>query len=363
MNKEIRKNWKVIGELIGGSLIEADRKNLSSPIFNMKEKATNSLDNSNLSGVLSILSILGLIEIDSQYNVLVKNSLSFFPLKSLSEYLINQKPVVDTSDPERDKRNFLLNFTEGLETIREEYIRDGKIQGKEIHNVDIVNVIIKGRKLTWRGFKDVYLHIYHPKWGKYHLIGLGVREGEHFSTDFAEYIIIKRLKLNKKQFSIDRYYRTEEVSFITISGSHMALTRYNIIGFTLDKLNLDIGKHLEELVKTNNEFEDYSFRWFTIDEINNLLGKKGEKIMESTPQLLSKSESKKIYNIGIIKNKLEWKRVFIILMFIIGSLAIFYLRQFLLLLNFENYLIQNISGLSQILTTILAIFSYKLFEK
>lgn len=244
-------------------------------------KIAESMNIDSMIGTIKILSILGIIVIDNNGFVRTTGKYARFALGSLSKFLICSLPVVTQPDIDADEERYMTQITSALETVRR-----NKIGISPIYFVDIVNVIIKGKQIRKYREKEVYLHIYHPDWEAYHLIGLGKRV-ERSLEELAHRALEVKLKLQPHQYAFEPSLNPDTVSYTDISGSHGAITKYTINAKVIKSFELDLNSHLKKLIENpNNNIHEATFRWFTIEEIIRGISDDQERIMPSTPLLM-----------------------------------------------------------------------------
>ena len=233
-----------------------------------------------LFSILSFLAILGFIEIGDDNDVVISSK---YPNLAISAIKARVDLALSVSHNLRDteKKRFFRDFTKNLEFVRKE------LNGEEkpIHTREMVNIIIRGKKIKNWKFRDVFLHILHPDWHEYHLIGLGKR-GESSTDALVHKAINLRLGLEQTNYDIDPNIKPPVIEFLAISKSQGALTQYRIHTRVVKKLKLDLNKHLKALIKDNAKYSLDSFKWFSMEEINQRIVN-GMSVMESTARVLN----------------------------------------------------------------------------
>ncbi|MBI5951497.1 MAG: hypothetical protein HY865_07550 [Chloroflexi bacterium] len=229
--------------------------------------------------ILSILAILGFVEIGDDEDVIISSKYPHLAISALKERLDLSFPVLHNLRDEEKKRYF-REFTKSLEMIRSES------QGAEIpiHNRTMINIIIKGRQIKNWKHQDVFLHIFHPGWNEYHLIGIGMR-GENSTDELVHKAMKKRLHLEPIDYEIDNNINPPAIEYISISKSQGALTFYTIETRVVSKLKLDLNEHLKKEIQMGGDFTSKTFKWFSLEEIQQR-NVRGASIMESTPRVL-----------------------------------------------------------------------------
>lgn len=149
-----------------------------------------------------------------------------------------------------------------------------------LHRRRIVNVVIKSRKKRGWRFQTVYLHILHPKWDAYHLIGLSQKHTSETDEILIEKIMKQRLGLDPDEYVIDRNFRPAELKLVEVSESSGALTEYTYSIYFVERIRRSLS--LNRLMVEGKGV----FRWFTLEDIARKYGSQHEKIIFSTPTLM-----------------------------------------------------------------------------
>jgi hypothetical protein len=294
-----------IGECLLRLYEKGDHQNPGS--IELAEMLLNSgKENQNeLLGSLSILYTLGIITSNKANRFNISTKYARFALRSFIYFMVNSNVVARRSDTDEEDRKFMVAFTQSLEEQRR-----SKLNDEPIHERDIINVIIRGTQIrNWKK-TDVFLHVYHPKWHAYHLIGLGRKDQDISIDNLALRAMEIKLQLKPHQFNIDPSLKPSPIIFKDVSGSHGAITRYNIHTRILENFEKDIGKHLNDLMtQTRSIFNPISFRWFTQEEIKAEKSDNNETIMPSTSLVLNNIEPNKIpivaQNVGHIGDRIQ----------------------------------------------------------
>jgi len=169
---------------------------------------------------------------------------------------------------------YRVQITRALETFRE---ASTSIDHQPIHERRVVNVLVKARMVRYWRKRDVFLHMYHPDWGMYHLIGLGVEEPAESDESVAQRALAEQLRLQAGQYSLGRTSAPPNQECAMISRASGALTRYVFQLFKAEDVKARIPPR----------DESHRFRWFTWEEIQALRGEQGEWIMPSTLKIMS----------------------------------------------------------------------------
>lgn len=226
-----------------------------------------------LLGALAVLYGMNAIQIE---NGLIRPTTksACFLLGSVGKYLeLSNTP--ETSQEELQTNLCLL--TEVYERARRE---SHTVDRDPIHRRRIVNLVIKKRMRRDFREQDVYLHVYHPKWKAYHLIGLGQKKPEETDAVLISKAMSIRLGLMAQDYEVSTTFNPSDLSLIEISQTNGALTEYTFHTVFVKSIarTLDFG----ELTKADKG----PFRWFTMEEINRRCGSQGEPIMFSTPVIM-----------------------------------------------------------------------------
>ncbi len=319
-------------------------------------------------GALKILFILGIIEVDNNGVVRIRGKYSRFALGSLSDFLSRSLPVASQPDVDADEERYMTQFTNALEIVR----RD-KIGMSPQYSVEIVNVIIKGKQIRNFKEKEVYLHYYHPKWKAYHLIGLGKRT-EATTGELAHKAMEVKLNLQPHQYSFDPSLNPEPTSYIGISKSHGAITKYLINAKIVRSFSFNLNSHIKNLINDPlNGIHDSTFKWFTKEEIEEGISENLDEIMPSTPILISKLDlniikgaAGKVDHLGkhisiwkYFRNRIKIKTAIIFVALTIFFLIIpFFTEELIALFVDKNIpVLENFSNSFQIISNIAALIS------
>ena len=256
-----------------------------------------SSDQDLIKGAVSVLFSLGLLRAGKRGNLYISSKHSGFALKSLGQFMEANKQIAPDPINSGEDRAYVNSLTLLFEKARKQKFR----KVNPIHEVRVVNVIIKGIRNVGRETEDVFLHIFHKSWQQYHLAGIGQKETRESDLELAHRVMEEKLDIRSHQYHIVEGMKFDEIVFDGFSGSHGAITRYTVVGFALDSLEVDASKHIAELIDRYPSYSDYSFRWFSIDEMRKGISDNGEKIMESGARLLSSVNGSKIQNVsGIV---------------------------------------------------------------
>lgn len=314
-----------------------------------------------LYGALSVLRILGLISIDDNGAVRVTSRLAHFAIGSLSRFCNCSIPIFIDASNDSNVEKQLVDFTKSLESVR-----DMKIDGTNdpIHSRSILNVIIKSRQIRRGRKRDVYLHIYHPKWNAYHLVGISMKGNEESEDQLVTKAMEKEQLLllpNDYKIKVSKY---EPKKITEISHSTGAITEYTYIIKIATKISGKLS--FRKWINKKAEWGNQRYRWFTIEEIEQFKSKDEEKIFFSTPHLIreippedipvcvDKIEDDSMSPIDIILRKLTYSQLAIILLPLF--LLIIYLISpqsvvdVLAKLHVPSTILQNIAAIISILS-------------
>ena len=236
-----------------------------------------------LKGVLAFLRIIGLITIDRTSSIRATSRYAHYALGSLSKFLHSGIPVANEPIGKGEER-YLIDLTASLERMRLEKKALLKPEDRtHIHYRKIVNVIIKGRQRRKGRETDVYLHVYHPEWKAYHLVGLSHKDDTKADDEIAILALLNQVGLTPDQYELDSMINPKEVEWTGISCTSGALTKY---AFTVR-----VVKEVKVPLKLKNWVADGKFpadwfRWFTWEEILQKESNQGEPIMFTTPEVM-----------------------------------------------------------------------------
>ena len=233
-----------------------------------------------LLGALAVLRTMGVVDVTIDSVKAVSEGSSFF-LASLSKFLRESVPAISYA---RDTSTAYRDLTKIYESARI-YGEHSDVVGQEpLACRHVVNVVIKSRmKRDWQ-YRDAYLHVYHPDWREYHLIGLGSDPDPQRSIDedirIAERALQKYLDLEPGQYALSAPRLGRDLACDRISETTGALAHYTFMPLALSSLQgrLRGDQHLRE--------DRGPFRWFTRDEIDNGRSYYDEPIMWSTPYVM-----------------------------------------------------------------------------
>ena len=234
-----------------------------------------------LMGALVILHGMGLICIDADDKVGGTSRYACYALGSLSRFL--SVPVPAASKPVDDmEREYLVSLTKALEFAR---VENAQVDHAPLHSRRIVNVLVKSRQIRRWKVQEVYLHVYHPQWKQYHLVGLSHKDDSRTDEQIVELAMQNQVGLMPDQYRLDPTFNPSEVTLKRISATSGALTEYTLRLIAVKEIRVRL--RLQKWVK-EKKFEQDWFRWFTWEEIRQRESYQGEPIMFSTPLVMEK---------------------------------------------------------------------------
>jgi hypothetical protein len=244
-----------------------------------KASSITCLPESTLVGALAILYGMGLIDVNERGEVKVTSRHANFALGSLGKFLNASIPAVDgpVGDIERD---YLVGLTQALESLRME---KPQVNDAPLHSRKIVNVLIKSRQTRRWKAQDVYLHVYHPQWKQYHLVGLSHKDDSKKDQEIAAIALKRQVGLMPDQYSLDPVFNPPEMKIKRISATSGAFTEYIYRLMVVKEVKISLKLH--QLIEEKKFDRDW-FRWFTWEEIRQGESYQGEPIMFSTPIIL-----------------------------------------------------------------------------
>ena len=284
------ENFVLLGKILN-ALYEAGKprfetKTKSTSEINIDQHLGNALQNKEeilnyIQGGLDILKTLGLLTIDAGRNVQATSRYAHFAIGSLSKFLDSSVCVVDVPI-NKDEEKYLIDLTSSLEFIRTEVKKDSVDQAP-LHYRRIVNVIVKGRQIRNGKETDVYLHVYHPEWQAYHLVGLSHKNINETDDEVARKAMKKQLGLEPDQYELDNSFNPKDKEKVEISKTSGARTKYTYVLRAVKKINIELK--LKKWVG-EGKFQENWFRWFTWEEIKERKSFQNEPIIFSTPLVL-----------------------------------------------------------------------------
>lgn len=247
-----------------------------------------------LVGALAILRGMGLIHIDAHGMVRGISRHACYTLGSLSKFLSAAVPAADQGGGDKE-RDYLISLTKALECARGER---AQVSDKPLHARRIVNVLIKSRQIRHWTSQDVYLHVYHPQWKQYHLVGLSHKDDSKTDEEIARLALREKVGLRPEQYSLDTVFNPPEVTLQRISATSGALTEYTyrLKAVKEIKVKLKLQKWIKE-----KKFNRNWFRWFTWEEIKQRESEQGEPIMFSTPVVMEKIDDRSCIPLSVSK--------------------------------------------------------------
>ena len=280
-----------------------------------------------------------------------------FALGSLSKFLLAD--VSATDEPTNGiERNYLVNLTKALETMRTENL---KVDQEPLHRRRIVNVLIKGRQIRHWRLQSVYLHVYHNQWRQYHLVGLSHKDSSIDDEEIAKLALARQVGLEDDQYELDTAFNPTEVTFTQISATSGALTEYTVKLMSMKKLRVRL-----ELCKLMSEkrLDQQFFRWFTWEEIQRHESEHGEPIMLSTPEVMTGLDLNAIPTVALgeddvrrpvsvtqeLSSRFTRRQIAggVIILLLLASIG--FISRIGTLLNQDSTVLNNLANVSQILS-------------
>ena len=309
-----------------------------------------------LHGGLAILYSMGVIRLGPR-RVRATSRNAAHLLGSLSRYM--EQSVQAIQDPE-DRLGLYNQVVKTYETARLRWDQDTAIDRRPLHHCHVVNVVIKAQVTREWERKSVYLHVYHPEWRAYHLIGLGVDGSTQQSLERDKEVAREALRhfldLEQIQYEFDETINPDLIHLDKLSETSGAFTHYSYRVLVVGKIDaaLRATEHLRE--------ERGTFRWFTLEEIERGRGRNDETIMFSTLPIMRQlpAESIQASSIsvddvgqpiditGALGARFTRKQLVIVPGALVILLLIWLLPQAWPALSQSNPLIVNLSGLAQI---------------
>jgi len=129
------------------------------------------------------------------------------------------------------------------------------------------------------------MHVYHPEWKRYHLVGLSHKDDSKTDEEIAELALKLQVGLMPDQYNLDPVFSPPEIKLKRISATSGALTEYTFRLMAVKEIRVKL--RLRKLVNEGKFDRDW-FRWFTWEEIKQRESDHGEPIMFSTPPVMEK---------------------------------------------------------------------------
>lgn len=235
-----------------------------------------------LVGALAILRGMGLICVDAHGRVKGISRHARFALGSLGEFLNASVPAADERVDNRE-RTYLISLTKALESAR---VEKAQVDKEPLHSRRIVNVLIKGRQIRHWKSQDVYLHVYHPQWKQYHLVGFSHKDDSKTDQEIAQLALQQQVGLMPHQYTLDPVFNPPEETIRRISATSGALTEYTYRLMAVKEIRVKELRLQRSIEK--EKLDQNRFRWFTWEEIKREESEQGEPIMFSTPIIMGK---------------------------------------------------------------------------
>lgn len=224
-------------------------------------------------GALAILRAMNAVRVDTGSFCPTSRYALFF-MRSLGIFLERSSvPVIPRNAMEQNFRSFADVYERGrLDTPA--------IDHAPLHQRRIVNLIIKKRMMRDFRYQAVYLHVYHPKWEAYHLVGLSQHSPQEDDKVLVKKTMDRRFGLNPHDFEISTTFKPAELRLTEISRTSGVFTEYTFQVYFVQSISPELA--FDDLMKAGRG----PFRWFTLEEIERKKSDQGDVIMFSTPEIM-----------------------------------------------------------------------------
>lgn len=237
-----------------------------------------------LLGALAVLRGLGLVYVDAYGRVSSTSRYACYALGSLSKFLGASVAAFAEASEDAVEEKHLVSLTAALESTRK---RSSGVDTEPLHSRTIVNVLIKSRQVRqWRS-QDVYLHVRHPGWGEYHLVGLSRTDETGDDEGIARRALEDQVGLMPDQYELDPTFNPPAETDRRVSATSGALTEYTYHLQAIRKVKIRL--RLQELVE-DGQYDSNWFRWFTWEEMKTRRSEQGEPIMFSVATLMTQEQ-------------------------------------------------------------------------
>lgn len=229
-----------------------------------------------LLGATALLHTLGLVGRGADNTFVTRARFARFAMASIIRMLGRGQSILkDVRDA--DASEYLISLTSALEKGR--VAAAGSLERVDpVHERRIVNVLLKGRQIRRGRREEVYLHILHPEWRQYHLLGMSRSRDDISDEEIVTRIMSELLEVSPDRYSLDTTFNPPEILHKAISATTGAVTEYGVRLFRL--------RHLAGKLAFPKNQRD-RFRWFTWYEIQQGQGIQGEPIMTVTTKILN----------------------------------------------------------------------------
>jgi hypothetical protein len=309
-----------------------------------------------LYGALAVLYSMGVIQLGPRRLRAASRNAAHF-LGSLSRFMEHSAQAIQ--DPE-DRLRLYSQLVKVYERARLRWDQEAGIDQRPLHHCHVVNVVIRAEVVRDWERKPAYLHVYHPEWRAYHLVGLGVDGSPERSLerdkDVAREALQHFLGLEPPQYEFDETINPDVMYLDKMSETSGAFTHYTYRVLVASRIDatLSATDHLCE--------EHGTFRWFTWEEIERGRGRNNEAIMFSTlpvmrqipvdsiqPSPISVDDVGQPTDIaGAIGARFTGKQLLIVPGALVFLLLVWWLPHAWPRLGQSNPLIVNLAGLAQI---------------
>ena len=230
-----------------------------------------------LMAACGLLFRLGLVVFDAD-DIRVPTQSAQLALASIVEFLRAQ---TNTWSPGDVDHAFAKSVTRALEKCRE--AKAAAVSQEPLNERHIANVIVKAFLIRRWKRREVYLHVYHPGWQQYHLVGLARRGGGPTDEQLARKAVEHHLGIAAEALTFQRLPHEDELGCTELSESTGARTKYWFRLYSVSDLRVEVPK------KSVLREQDHRYRWFTLEEMSAGMGRDGERIIPCTGRIAAMS--------------------------------------------------------------------------
>lgn len=321
-----------------------------------------------LQGALAILYAMGVVRLGPRRVRATSRSAAYF-LGSLSKFLDKSVQAID--DPE-DKLHLYSELTRIYETVRTSWDQEESVDQSPLHHCHVVNVVIKTEVTRdWRR-QGAYLHVYHPDWRAYHLIGIGVDGSRRLSAErdkqLAREAIRRHLHLEPTQYEMDDTL-PDVIAIDRLSETSGAYTHYTY--------RVLVAKDIRPRLLERNQLREGhgTFRWFTYHEMEKERSRNNEPILFSTPAVMQQLDPESLPLaaagaddvgkppgvIGALSSRFTRRRLLLAPAALLVLLLLWLVPRLWPDLTASNPLLDNLADLAQIVYILASFFATVLF--